>query len=207
MQINPVTICMTHLIITTANIPESYTSRKTQYLESINACLAYSHLFDTYTILECVSSGEEYLQQYNTFYSSAGNPYLNKGLNELNHIRAYLQQSALPDDTSIIKLSGRYIMENGSFFEQVLHLQEKFESIFKNDSDIYEGNGYHTFLYYIKKRLFLDTINCFDFSLANMRPIEWDMKNLLMIRDKHIETDKLGVLARQGTNSERIFHC
>ncbi|WP_295712890.1 hypothetical protein [Mucilaginibacter sp.] len=196
---------MSHVIITTANIPEQYERRKQQYIDSIETCLKYSHLFNSYTVLECVSEKEEYLDQYNTVYSTEGNLYPNKGLNELNHLRVFLEGSTLKDSEPIIKLSGKYIIDDSYFFEKVIELQHKFDSIFKNDDDVFEGNGYHTFFYCLKKRLFLDTINSIDFSLVNDTPIEWDIKNYLMVMDKHIEIDRLGITAYQGANSERIF--
>src|ERR1700761_7721303 len=114
---------MIHLIITSANIPEAYTHRRNQYINSIETCLKYSDLFDSYTILECVSSDEEYLNQYNVYYSKENNAYLNKGLNEMNHLRSYLEnQSSLNDTDAIIKLLGRYIIKDSYFFEKVLEL-------------------------------------------------------------------------------------
>jgi len=198
---------MVHLIITTANIPESYENRKEQYIESIGSCLKYAGLFDSYTVLECVSKHEEYLDRYNTFYSNEPNQYLNKGLNEVGHLRAYLKHSTLPDDGMIIKLSGRYLVEDNYFFEKAAALQYEFDSIFKNDNDVFEGNGYHTFFYAIKKSLFLGIADQIDFSMDNERPIEWDFKEHLMTNERHIEIDRLGLMARQGTNSEKTFRC
>ena len=136
---------MIHLIITTANIAESYNKRKEQYIESIEACLKYRAFYDGYTVLECASAHEDYLDNYNTFYSKQGNNFANKGLNEMTHLRAFLQQSALPDDAAIIKLTGRYIVEDDYFFKQAAELNGQVDSMFKSDSDVYVGNGYHTF--------------------------------------------------------------
>ena len=198
---------MIHLVITTANIPEAYQKRKEQYIESIEACLKYAQFFDSYTVLECVSPHEDYLDAYNTYYSKAGNPYANKGLNEMNHLRSFLQQSTLTDDDSVIKISGRYIIEDSYFFEKVIALQDEFDSMFKNDNDVYVGNGYHTFFYYMKKKLFIDVANNLEYSNDNGRPIEWDVKEYLMVTSRHIEIDRLGVIAHQGENSEKIFRC
>jgi hypothetical protein len=198
---------MIHLVITAANINEAYEKRKQQYIESIEACLNYRHLFDSYTVLECASEHETYLDAYNTFYSKQKNSFLNKGLNEMTHLQAYLQQTSLADDTAIIKLTGRYIVEDGYFFEKVAELHQKFDSIFKNDNDVFEGNGYHTFFYYMNKKLFLDVANDLNYSDDNNTPIEWDIKDYLLGNSKHIETDRLGVLAQQGTNSEKIFRA
>lgn len=198
---------MLHLIITTANIPNSYESRREQYIQSIEECLKYAHLFQSYTVLECVSDNEEYLNRYNTIYSKEGNLYANKGLNEMTHLRSFLKQSPFADDQPIIKLSGKYIVEDDYFFKSVLALQHEYDSVFKNDNDVFEGNGYHTFFYYMKKRLFINTIDSLEFSANNNRPIEWDVKDYLLVNEKHIEIDRLGLLARQGTNSEKVFRC
>ena len=143
---------MLHLIITTANIEHSYKQRKQQYIQSIEACLKYSHLFDSCTVLECVSENEEYLNCYNTVYSKERNLFNNKGLNEMNHLRSFLIESPFGDNQSIIKLLGKYVINDDYFFNKVLELQTKFDSILKNDKDVYEGNGYHTFFYYMKKK-------------------------------------------------------
>lgn len=198
---------MLHLIITTANIKHSYKQRKHQYIQSIETCLKYAHLFDSYTVLECVSENEEYLNCYNTVYSNQDNLYNNKGLNEMNHLRAFLKEPAFGDNQSIIKLSGKYVITDDYFFNKVLELQAQFDSILKNDKDVYEGNGYHTFFYYMKKKVLLEAINNLEFSLNNNRPIEWDIKDYLLMRDRHIEIDRLGLLARQGTSSEKVFYC
>ena len=89
---------MIHLLITTANIPQAYLFRKQQYINSINSCLIHHHLFDSYTILECYSKSEEYFNPYSTYYSKEGNTFLNKGLNEMSHIKSYLNQSNLSDN-------------------------------------------------------------------------------------------------------------
>ncbi|RWY55789.1 hypothetical protein [Mucilaginibacter gilvus] len=198
---------MIHVIITTANIAEAYDSRKAQYIESIEACLQYQQYFDSYTVLECVSANEQYLDAYNTHYSTLGNPFPNKGLNEMSHLKGYLENAVLPNDAAIIKLSGKYVIEDYYFFEKVAKLKDEFDSLFKNDNDVYVGNGYHTFFYYMKKGLFLDTINSLEFSVGNIRPIEWDVKSYLMVNERHAEIDRLGLIARQGTNSEKIFRC
>lgn len=80
---------------------------------------------------------------------------------------------------------------------KVLEMQTRYGSILKNDNDVYEGNDYHTFFYYMKKKVPMDSINSLEFSLNNNSPIEWDIKDFLLTRDRHIEIDRLGLLARQ----------
>ncbi|HXH99705.1 MAG TPA: hypothetical protein VNI52_05530 [Sphingobacteriaceae bacterium] len=198
---------MIHLIITTANIPKAYWRRKWQYIRSIKSCLKYGNLFDTYTILECVTENKRYLNKYNTYYSKEGNPYPNKGLNEMAHLKAFLRQSTFKKNDAIIKLTGRYIIDESYFFNKVIEMQNDYDSIFKDDSDVYEGRGYHTFFYYIKKGLLEEAIDQIDFSVNNDRPIEWDMKDYLKCRKNHLVIDRLGITAYQGTKSEKIFKC
>lgn len=198
---------MIHLIITAANIPDYYEKRKEQYIESIESCLKHSRLFDSYTVLECVADNVDYLNQYNVCYSRLGNPFSNKGLNEMRHLKAFLERSSFAASDAVIKLTGRYVVEDDYFFQTVRGLQHDYDSIFKNDNDYYAGNGYHTFFYYMKKGLFLEAIESLEFSEANQRPIEWDVKDFILLTDRHIVIDKLGVMAYQGTASENTFRA
>ncbi|WP_432713742.1 hypothetical protein [Pedobacter sp.] len=198
---------MIHLIITTASIKENYLQRKEQYIKSIDLALKFDYLFDSCTVLECFSAHEDYLDAYPVFYSKVQNKYPEKGLNEMQHIKAFLEQSPFKEQDGIIKLTGRYLLEDSSFFNKVRLLEDDYDSIFKDDSDIYEGKGYHTFLYYMKKGLFLDTINSLRFSKDNLDPIEWGVKDFLNDRKRHYVLNRLGVKAYQGTYSENVFSC
>jgi len=196
---------MIHLIITAANISENYNARKDLYIQSIESALKYSYLFDSYTILECASKQEAYLDKYNVHYSKVQNIYPEKGLNEMQHLKSFIEQADFRDNDAIIKLSGRYLLEDNSFFNKVKILIERFDSIFKDDSDIYVGRGYHTFLYCMKKSRFLDTINSLNFSKDNMNPIEWGVKDFLSTKEKNYEIARLGIVAHQGATGEKVF--
>lgn len=196
---------MIHLIITAANIKENYELRKKLYIQSIEIALKYDYLFDSYTILECASSNEDYLNQYNVHYSKAKNIYPEKGLNEMLHLKSFIEQPDFKDDDVFIKLTGRYLLEDNSFFNKVRLLIEDYDSIFKDDSDVYVGKGYHTFLYCMKKYRFVDTINSLNFSTSNMDPIEWAVKGYLQNKARNYEIARLGIIAYQGTSGEKIF--
>lgn len=196
---------MIHLIVTAANISQNYESRRELYISSFEKALKYDYLFDTYTILECTSSYEEYLTPYNVYYSTIPNQYPEKGLNEMQHLKGYLEQSSFNDNDIIIKLTGRYLLADNSFFNKVKLLKDDYDSIFKDDGDIYQGHGYHTFLYAMKKFRFLDTINSLHFSEENNDPIEWGVKNFLKDKNRHYLLDRLGIIAYQGTFQEKIF--
>lgn len=196
-----------HLIITAANIGTHYQDRKEQYLQSIERTLQFDYLFDSYTILECVSSSEEYLKGYNVHYSKMKNLYPEKGLNEMQHLKAFIEQSSIKDDDHIIKFTGRYMLEDSSFFNKIKLLASDYDSVFKDDSDIYEGRGYHTFLYCAKKTRFLEIINSLNYSSHNRDPIEWGVKDFLKEKNRHYLIARLGVKAFQGAHSEMIFTC
>ncbi|MDQ0968505.1 hypothetical protein QFZ20_003908 [Flavobacterium sp. W4I14] len=196
---------MIHLIITTANIQEHYSERKEQYISSINQALKFSYLLDSCTILECVSAHEDYLDNYNTYYSKVKNVFPEKGLNEMQHIKSFIEQSPFQSNDTIIKLTGRYLLEDSTFFNKVQLLNDFFDSIFKDDSDIYEGKGYHTFLYAMKKDRFLQTINSLAFSKTNLDPIEWGVKAFLKDKERNYLLNRLGVKAFQGAFGEKVF--
>ncbi|MNJ91747.1 hypothetical protein D3C87_94010 [compost metagenome] len=198
---------MIHLIITTANIRNFYPERKQLYIQSIERALEFDYLFDSCTILECVSSDEAYLNGYNVHYSKVQNEYPEKGLNEMQHLKAFIEQSSFNEDDLIIKLTGRYILEDNSFFNKIKLLASDYDSVFKDDSDIYEGLGYHTFLYCARKSRFLEIINSLNYSKDNLDPIEWGVKDFLKSKDRNYIIARLGVKAYQGTHSEKIFVC
>lgn len=198
---------MIHLIITTANIKEHYLDRKEQYLRSIEGALKFDYLYDNYTVLECISKQEDYLSAYNVHYSQVKNQYKEKGLNEMQHLKAFIEGAAFKDDDVIIKFTGRYLFEDNSFLNKVKLLMDDYDSIFKDDGDIYKGLGYHTFLYAMKKYRFLETIDSLNFSNTNMDPIEWGVKDFLKNKDRNYILSRLGVKAYQGADSSKIFSC
>jgi len=198
---------MIHLIITTANIQDNFEVRREQYIKSIDRANEFSYLFDSCTILECFSEHEQYLNDYNTYYSKIPNTYPEKGLNEMAHLKGFLQQSHFSADDMIVKLTGRYLLEDNSFFIKLGLLQENYDAIFKDDSDIYEGRGFHTFLYSVRLNTFLDTINSLNFSTDNLDPIEWGVKSFLKDYKGLYLLNRLGVKAFQGTFSDKIFSC
>ncbi|WEK19181.1 MAG: hypothetical protein P0Y49_20595 [Candidatus Pedobacter colombiensis] len=198
---------MIHLIITTANIENHYQERKWLYIQSIERALQFDYLFDSYTILECASSDEDYLNEHNVHYSNVQNKYPEKGLNEMQHLKAFIEHASFDENDLIIKLTGRYMLEDNSFFNKVRLLASDYDSIFKDDSDIYEGVGYHTFLYCAKKSRFLEIINSLNYSKENLDPIEWGVKNYLKGKERHYEIARLGIKAYQGTYGENVFSC
>jgi len=80
------------------------------------------------------------------------------------------------------KLSGKYLIEDDYFFKSVLKLQNEYDSIFKNDNDVFEGNGYHTFFITWKKGCLLILLIALIFS--KQQQAHWvDVKNYLLITE------------------------
>ncbi|MEM7143744.1 MAG: hypothetical protein AAF591_01335 [Verrucomicrobiota bacterium] len=198
---------MPHLIITTANTDQDYEIRKPQYLKSIDKAFECRHLFASVTILECTSKDEPYLGPYPVHYSKAPNSFPNKGLNEMTHLKTFLNRAPIPPDDFVIKLTGRYLLRDDSFLHLVRNAPASCNSIFKDDSDVYQGNGYHTFLFAMRKNALLKTIDNLDFDPGNNAPIEWHFKNFLQDQSSHRLVDSLGVTAFQGHKGEVVFDC
>ena len=194
-----------HLIITSANIDEHFEHRRSQYIESINTAVKYAYSCLSITVLECFASKVPYLEDFNVVYSPVANVFPEKGLNELQHLKSFLLRSPISNDEFIVKLTGRYLLEDSTFFHKVLILKDQYNCIIKNDKDIYEGRGCHTFLFAAKKGLLLDAIESFDFSSSSVDPIEWGIKAFLEKRQDVYYMERLGVRAFQGTSGANIF--
>ena len=193
---------MKHLIITTAIIPEelclqtigySYEQRMYDYKNSFDSTLLLKDKFDSITIIETVSKEKvDFLEEsgISVYYSKFDNHFTNKGINEMFHIQDFLQKSNIDDNDLIIKLSGRYLIENAS----ILSINN--DIIAKYDGDIYPGDrGVHTFFFGFKKKLFAEFINNLDIFNYDVC-IEWLVKDFMLnkgieILDRHYN---LGVI-------------
>lgn len=197
---------MKHLIITTAHIPKEsclikigydYQIRVQDYIESFKSALKLSNKFDSIKIIETVSKEKiDYLENsgIDVYYSTFDNSFINKGLNEMYHIKNFLDNNEIYADDMIVKLSGRYIIVN----DNILNLDSDF--IAKFDGDIYDpfNRGVHTFYFAFKKSLFLEFINWLNIENTNndYTPIEWKVKEFLLVKNIKIldNSYKIGVI-------------
>ena len=207
-----------HLLITTANLPENicnqiygsgynYKQRIDDYKKSFELVDVFRDNFDTITILETVSKEKvDYLHDYGfiTYYSGVNNFFSNKGLNEIDHVYNYLMDNNynIDDNDIIVKLSGRYFIENMNILS---YINKNYELIVKDDNDIYKsGLGVHSFYYAISKKLFFDFyifVNL-DFDNKGYKKdvcIEWELKNFAKTLSDDIcciipPLDKIGVI-------------
>ena len=180
---------MKHLIITTAIIPKekclnqlgySYEQRMEDYKNSFESVLKLKDKFDSITIIETISKKkilELEESGINVYYSKFKNSFTNKGMNEMFHILEFLHNSSINDDDLVIKIIGRYLMENAD----ILNIDSDF--IAKYDGDIYPGDrGVHTFFFGFKKRLFMEFIESLDVTNNNYSSvcIEWLVKDFIL---------------------------
>lgn len=197
---------MKHLIITTAVIPKelcslnlgySYEKRMSDYKDSFEYVLKLKDKFNTITILETVSKEKvDELENsgINVYYSNIDNSFKNKGINEILHIQDFLKNSNINDDDIVIKLSGRYLIEN----DNILSINSDF--IAKYDGDIYPGDrGVHTFFFGFKKKLFFQFVSMLNISSINTYEkicIEWLIKDFMISKNISILNNsyKLGVV-------------
>lgn len=197
---------MTHLIITTAIISEelclqtigySYEQRMNDYKNSFKSALLLNDKFDSITILETVSKNKvDFLENSGipVYYSNINNNFTNKGINEIIHIENFLKNSNIDDDDLVVKLSGRYLIEN----DTILLIDRDF--IAKYDGDIYPGDrGVHTFLFGVKKKLFMEFVDSLNMSNNNTYDdvcIEWLIKGFMLSKGIEILDNRynLGVI-------------
>ena len=208
-----------HLLITTANLPENicneiygsgynYDQRMEDYKKSFELVNVFKEHFSTITILETVSKEKvDFLHEYGfiVYYSSVSNYFNNKGLNEIDHINNYLIDNnyCIDDNDIIIKLSGRYFIENMNILD---YINKNYNLIVKDDSDIYKsGLGVHSFYYAISKKLFFDfyIFVDLDFDKKDYKKdvcIEWELKNFAKtLLDSNVcciipPSDRIGVI-------------
>jgi len=196
---------MKHLVITTASIPKescltqlgyNYEIRERDYIDSFKSALKFKDLFDSITIIETISREKvDYLENsgINVYYSNFDNSFVNKGLNEMFHIRDFIENNNIDDNDLVVKLSGRYIMEN----DNILSINSDF--IAKYDGDIYDpiNRGVHTFFFAFIKKSFVEFINSIDINVVNSIhiSIEWVVKEFLLKKNIKIldSSYKLGV--------------
>jgi hypothetical protein len=179
---------MNHLIITAAIVPEekcfsqlgySYQQRMMDYRKSFEYALRLKDKFDSMTIVAFPNERVSELENsgIKVYYSNFDNSFVNKGLNEMYHIYDFLKNSDIKNEDMIIKISGRYLIEN----DTILNIDRDF--IAKYDGDIYPGNrGVHTFILGFKKGLFLEFFNSLDVENNNYDSvcIEWLVKDFML---------------------------
>jgi hypothetical protein len=199
-----------HLLITTA-VDKVGSKRHNDVLNTIESVRKYGGKFKSVKLLETVLTTNENLFQgddFEFYTSTIPNNHKYKGTNWVNHVFEFVNSKYNVDDI-IVFLTGRYLMVNDNIFELI----EKFiingnkYFIAKNDGDIYEGFGVHTFYISFTKQGLIDFYNFYS-KLNVMDPrIEWDLKKFMSDNDncKIINRHEiLGVETNTSTNTIKI---
>ena len=115
---------------------KQYNIRKNNYITSINKTLALLPSEIKPIIVENSSSNEEktYLNDLDCeiiYTNNNNNKYKHKGVNELLDIKHVINKLNIQDDDTIIKLTGRYHVNNDDFFKFVIGNTNNYDAFIK----------------------------------------------------------------------------
>lgn len=127
------------IIITTSMIMQDYDLRKEEYIKAITKLVQRYRKNDKYTliIIENTGSGtQEFLESLwvdKVIYTNNNQiDTPNKGVKELTDLHFFLNAYKIPNDTFIVKITGRYIIEDKCpFFDIVDNLTDKIDAVAK----------------------------------------------------------------------------
>lgn len=171
---------MIRLVIGSAFIDDP--KRIDDYRKSFNLIKLNSHLFDRIDVMETISHSDvEYIEDsgFNTFYSKIGNPSSNKGINWMNHMVNYLNLNCSDDDI-IVFISGRYMLRPDNNLDKIIEYMNKYQFVAKDDSDLFVGDGVHTFIIFFRKNKFLEFQKYHTDKNLKSPCIEHDLKRFLI---------------------------
>ena len=111
----------TRIMYTSALIPNSFASRKVEYIESLKAIEALGYLPNTYVIESGPWIPESFFSQYapHIFYANTNKALDNKGVNESMAMIRGLEHYHFDEGDMIVKLTGRYLLTNDSFLRTI----------------------------------------------------------------------------------------
>jgi hypothetical protein len=154
------------ILFTSALISEYYEQRKNEYIESFNSLISFN-LCDYTEILECINDGgtKSFLDDLTdkVYYTNMNYRFKNKGVNEILNIKKYLDIRQMNDEEKIIKMTGRYILQNNFFVEKCKY--EDYDVIFRRDNHEQVFFG----LFCAKKKVLIDFINSIDWNYVELR--------------------------------------
>jgi len=179
---------MIYVLSTSANFPENYETRKTQYLEGLSSIIEH-YKINPYII---ESYGTDYLGEH---YVDTTRHSSNKGVNEFTQIENFLKtiDHKLNDDDDIIKTTLRYKITSPIFLENVQ--QQSHDIYCKYATDIYgAGASLGTFLFSMKYRCWKMFFDRYNRNVDKEYPIENEFTNYAMAQNTKI-VEKLGIIA------------
>lgn len=178
-----------HLISTSAHIDDQ--NRIYEYIDGYRQINIFKEYFKSITIIETISKTNIYYLEdsgFNIHYSEINNVFKNKGVNWLNHVTTFLNQSDFENNDIIIFITGRYKLINIDIISLInLYMNNnEIEFLAKEDNDLYVGekHGVHTFLMSFTKSKFLDFSKWYQINGNIDECIEWDVKKYMESHDK-----------------------
>jgi hypothetical protein len=199
---------MKKLIITSAYIDDQ--KRKEDYEKSF-ICARECKIFDEILIMETISDRVDYIENsgFQSYYSKLGNPSPNKGINWIKHIESLLVSYS--DDDIIFSLSGRYMInESNNIQKMIEYIENGYDIVAKKDSDLFVGDGVHTFFVGFRKRKFIDFVKYHSERGLCSPCIEHDMKIFMEETDKCLILDggfRMGIETNYYYNPEKKGIC
>lgn len=165
------------VLATSALIDNHYHRRQWEYEESFSAINRFG--YDLY-VVECYKEiGPTFIEDFskNVYYSNVNLSLKNKGVNEANALIAAFRHFNFNPDELIVKITGRYILENNSFFIDT----EKFDCI-------YNPRGDQAFFgcFALRAKIFYDMLCSFD-----KLKMEKDMINIEYLIAKYLEDNNV----------------
>lgn len=129
---------MIYLIITTC-INNRYglqdeAQRKQTYLENISRTLLSVPSSIKPIIVENNGKRETYLDSLGPevlYTNNNAETYFHKGVNEIKDVQSVIEHYQIKDDDIVIKLTGRYRVNDDTFFQHVIQHQHEFDSFVK----------------------------------------------------------------------------
>jgi hypothetical protein len=119
------------ILFTSALIDFFFDQRKNEYTQSFEVLKSFG-LEENIHIIECTAKFDTFLDKLTSkvFYTNQNYKYKNKGVNEILNIKFFLDNHLIDDEETIIKLTGRYILQDNSFIEAC---KEKYDVTVKFD--------------------------------------------------------------------------
>jgi hypothetical protein len=188
---------MIHVISTSANIQDSYDLRKQQYLAGLQSVI--THYKKNPYIVECANK-TDYLSEHYSGYNTSDN----KGVSEIENMKAFFSETNFQDTDYIIKHTLRYEISSSFLLDEVC--KAEFEVYGKDSSDIYGGGkfeGVHTFLFAMTVKCWKEFFQIYDRNVNKDYPMERQYINFIKTKDTKF-LDKLGIRANPWSH-KRIY--
>ena len=196
-----------YIIITTSLIDDYYKEREIQYINGINSVLKIAKNKYKIIIVENNGRRKTFLDKFGVEVNYTNNnkqSIKNKGIKEILDILNCIDKYHIKDNDFVVKITGRYILDNNSNFFQKLstlksdiHCMLKFGSYFNPVN--YPVDDCITGLIGMRA-IYYKMIN---FSIDEFTAIEWEYAKMIrknIQEDNILILDKMGITMNCGSN-------